>query len=249
MRAVVTTAFGDPSVLEVQSVPRPESTAGDVIIAVAFSGVCRHDLLTRSGAFPYVVTPRIQGHQVTGRVVEIGVGVDPDLLGRDVTTMLHVGCGSCSSCVAGDQSRCSAQRPLFIGDELDGTYAEYLRVPAGIVVPLPPGIDLAAGAVANCTFGTAWHAIVARGRFSAGDAVAVTGATGGVGFHALKLLRYLGIEAIAVTSREAAREQLVLAGASHVVVAAAHEWADVLKRSRPARLQGVLQRLFWALLF
>jgi len=239
MKAVVTPAFGPPDVLELRDVPRPEVPSSHVLIQIGFSGVCRHDLLTRAGAFPAVKLPRIQGHQISGRVVELGLGVDQGLLGQLVTTMLHVGCGHCASCRSGDQSRCTEQMPLFLGDELDGSYAEYISVPAGIVVPIPDGLDLASAAMANCTFGTAWHAIVARGRFRSGDIVAVTGATGGVGLHTLKVLHHLGIESVAVTSRSSAEAMLRDAGADHVIVAT-ESWAAVARRQGLQRLSGVI---------
>ncbi|MCU1614390.1 MAG: D-arabinose 1-dehydrogenase, Zn-dependent alcohol dehydrogenase family [Frankiales bacterium] len=240
MDAVRLSAFGSPEVLIPQRVATPGAGSRDVVIRVAYCGICRHDLLSRQGAFPTVRPPITPGHQISGHVVFTGADVPPGLLDRPVTTMLVVGCGECRGCLAGEPANCATGRPAFLGDDRDGGYAEYVAVPHHTVVPLPDGMDLMQAAVVNCTLGTAYHAMV-RGGFAAGETVVVTGASGGVGIHAVKLLAHTGVRVLAVTSREEKVPMLHRVGADDVIVAPDLEFAaGVRERTGGARADGVL---------
>ena len=240
MDAVRLSAFGRPEVLVPERVPTPLPGDQDVVIEMAYCGICRHDILSRQGAFPTVHPPITPGHQISGHVVAAGVDVPPGLLDRPVTTMLTVGCGHCPGCLAGDPANCATGRPAFLGDDRDGGYAEYVTVPHHAVVPLPDGMDLLQAAVVNCTLGTAYHAMV-RGGFTAGETVVVTGASGGVGIHAVKLLAHAGVRVLAVTSREEKAPLLRTVGATEVIVAPDLQFATPVRElTGGARADGVL---------
>lgn len=240
MDAVRLLAFGAPEVLVPGRVPTPLPGDRDVVIQMAYCGICRHDVLSRQGAFPTVRPPITPGHQISGHVVAKGVDVPAGLLDRPVTTMLVVGCGHCPPCLAGDPASCNTSRPAFLGDDRDGGYAEYVAVPHHAVVPLPEGMDLLQAAVVNCTLGTAYHAM-ARGAFAAGETVVVTGASGGVGIHAVKLLKHFGVRVLAVTSREAKVPMLRDVGAAEVIVAPDLQFAGPVRElTGGARADGVL---------
>lgn len=240
MDAVRLSGFGPPEMLVPERVPVPGAGDRDVVIRVAYCGICRHDVLSRQGAFPTVTPPITPGHQISGHVVATGAGVPSGLLDRPVTTMLVVGCGECASCLAGEPANCAGGRPAFLGDDRDGGYAEYVTVPDHTVVPLPDGMDLLQAAVVNCTLGTAYHAMV-RGGFSAGETVVVTGASGGVGIHAVKLLAHAGVRVLAVTSREAKAPMLRSFGAAEVITSPDLQFAkSVREMTSGGRADGVL---------
>ena len=240
MDAVRLSRFGPPEVLVPERVPTPGVGGRDVLIRVAYCGICRHDVLSRQGAFPTVRPPITPGHQISGHVVATGVDVPSGLLDRPVTTMLTVGCGDCLGCLAGDPANCATGRPAFLGDDRDGGYAEFVVVPHHTVVPLPDGMDLLQAAVVNCTLGTAYHAMV-RGGFSAGETVVVTGASGGVGIHAVKLLAHAGVRVLAVTSREAKAPMLRNFGAAEVIASPDLQFAKAVREmTGGARADGVL---------
>lgn len=219
MRAVRLAEFGPPDVLAVEEIPTREPASGEVLVRVAYCGICRHDILSRQGAFPNVIPPVTPGHQISGQVVMVGEGVDHSWLGRSVTTMLTIGCGWCAKCVEGNPAKCLEMRAEFLGDDRDGGCADYIALSQEALVELPEGMRLVDAAVANCTVGTAYHAAVTRGRFEPGETVVVTGATGGVGIHAIKLMSHLGIRCLAVTSSEGKSDLLKSAGADEVIVA------------------------------
>ncbi|GAB3673751.1 alcohol dehydrogenase catalytic domain-containing protein [Salinisphaera aquimarina] len=235
MQAIVMTQFGGPEVLEARRVPVPSIAADEVLVEVAYCGVCRHDLLTRAGAFPKINLPIILGHQVSGHVVKTGAGVADIAPGMRVMSMIYTGCGGCESCTQGNQALCLDERPRFLGEDVNGGYAEYVKVRADTVVAVPDDVSLKAAAVVICTVGTAYHALVTRAAIQSGETVVLTGASGGVGIHALRLARLLGARVIAVTSRESSRAGLEAAGADEVVVAPDLEFARAVKKLTAGR--------------
>lgn len=235
MSAVRITRFGGPEVLEPGTVPVPEPGPEDVLIQVAYCGICRHDLLTRAGAFPAISLPVTPGHQVSGRVARTGPAVSDFSCGDRVMTMIYSGCGSCVACRAGQQPLCVTRRPDFLGEDVNGGYAEYVAVRSGTAVPVPDGVALDRAAIITCTLGTAWHAIVTRARVQAGETVALTGASGGVGLHALQILRLIGARSIAITSRASKMETVRAAGADEVVMAGDLHFARRVKELTDGR--------------
>lgn len=226
--------FGGPDVLTPREVPLPVLVQGQVLIEVAYCGVCRHDLLTRAGAFPRAQLPVTLGHQVSGHVAAAGEGVTEFAPGDRVMTMIFSGCGQCEQCRAGMEALCSGQTPAFLGEDHDGGYAEYVAVNASTVIALPAGVGLAEAAIATCTLGTAYHALVGRGGLKKGQVVAITGASGGVGLHAIEIARVAGGHVVAVVSSESGAERARAMGAHDVIVSTERRFAREL-RTRTGR--------------
>lgn len=218
MKAAWIEGFGDSEVIRFGDRPIPEPGPGEVRVRVQACGVCRHDALTRAGAFPLTVLPVILGHQIAGVVDAVGEDVVEPVVGLRVLSMVYETCGRCEACLSGNTPLCR-ERPRFLGEDLDGGYAEYVVAKAPVWIPLPESMSAEVGAVLTCSLGTAYHAIVTRGRVRAGESVIVTGASGGVGMQAVSMLRALGASPIAVTRRESTVSAVETAGAEHVVVA------------------------------
>jgi acryloyl-coenzyme A reductase len=229
MRAVRMHEFGAPDVLSEEEVAVPDPRAGQLLIEVAYCGICRHDLLTRAGAFPSVSLPLTLGHQVSGRVVQVAPGAEGCAVGDRVMTMIYSGCGSCPRCAEGNDALCVATRPQFLGEDRDGGYAQYVAVEARVTVPLPDAVSLMEAAIATCTLGTAYHAIATRGALQAGETVVITGAGGGVGVHAVQVARMLGATVVGVVSSEDRARSVEAAGADHVLVSPTRTFARELR--------------------
>jgi D-arabinose 1-dehydrogenase-like Zn-dependent alcohol dehydrogenase len=221
--------FGPPEELRLHHVPVPVPGPDEVLIRVAYCGVCRHDLLTRAGAFPRAQVPVTLGHQVSGHVDAVGTHVDSLSVGQRVMTMIFTGCGQCPACRGGAESVCQEQTPRFLGEDFDGGYAEYVAVKARTVTVVPDDVGLPEAAILTCTFGTAFHAIVGRGNVQPGQSVVVTGASGGVGSHALQIVRALGATGIGVVSSDAGEKVAREAGAHHVIVDKDRKFAGTVK--------------------
>lgn len=229
MRAMVMDRFGGPEVLVARDIPVPRPGAGHVRVRVTACGVCRHDLLTRAGAFPDIALPLVLGHQIAGVVEELGQGARELAVGDRVVSLVFDTCGSCRRCRSGEETLCE-QRPRFIGEDMDGGYAEQVVAGERSWVRLPDEVDDLQGAVLTCTLGTSFHAIVGRGGARPGEIALVTGATGGVGLHALQILKAIGVRSIAVTSSPTKVGMLEGAGADDVVVSEAGRFRDPVKR-------------------
>jgi len=144
--------------LEWTDVDPPRPRAGEVLIDVAACGVCRTDLHVVEGELPVRRTPLIPGHQVVGRVIEVGapapasvsasppVSVPPSVSPPPLTpgarvgvAWLHATCGGCAYCASGRENLCTDAR--FTGWTNDGGYAEQIVAPAEFVYRLPDGFD------------------------------------------------------------------------------------------------------------
>src|SRR5215510_8455867 len=134
MRAMVLRQARTP--LELSDVQTPKLGAGQVLIKVLACGVCRTDLHIYDGELSEPKLPLILGHQVVGRVVEVGSSV------RDVQVGQRVGVpwlgwtdGTCRYCQRDQENLCD--RALFTGYTLDGGYAELLVADARYCLPVP----------------------------------------------------------------------------------------------------------------
>lgn len=229
MTAIRLEDFGAPEVLFPSTIPVPDVPAGWVRIRVGYCGVCRHDLLTRAGKFPRAIHPLTLGHQVSGVIDAVGEGVTDFSPSQRVMSMIFSGCGECANCSTGNQSLCSVVTPKFLGEDLDGGYAESVVIPASTAVHVPEGVSLTEAAIVTCTLGTAWHAIATRGEVTAGDVVVITGASGGVGLHAIQIAASLGARVVAVTSSESGASAARDAGAHNALVVPDRRYAKPLK--------------------
>lgn len=124
----------NPLTLTEMDAPRPGP--GQVQVQVSACGVCRTDLHVIEGELPRQRLPIIPGHQVIGRVTELGAGVSEVRLGERVgIPWLHQTCGVCAFCRAGKENLCEAA--TFTGWLVNGGYAEYTVAPAAFVYPIP----------------------------------------------------------------------------------------------------------------
>ena len=167
MRAVVITAHGDPSVLQVQERPDPPPPAGgQVRIAVRAAGVNFADHLARVGLYPAAPKPpSVVGYEVAGTIEAVGTGVDPARVGERVA--------------AGTRF---------------GGYAETVNVGARDAIALPDLLSFEQGAAIPVNYATAWAALHGYGSLHPGERVLVHAAAGGVGIAAIQLAKAAGAQ-------------------------------------------------------
>ncbi|CCH87613.1 Alcohol dehydrogenase [Modestobacter italicus] len=193
MRAVVLTGPGECSVREV---PVPEATPGEVVVEVERAGVCGTDVELFTGELSYLQTghssyPLRPGHEWSGRVREVGAGVDPAWLGRRVTGDTMLGDRTCRRCRRGRQHVCEDRQEVGIRGGRAGALAERLAVPAWSVKELPDTVDPVLGALVE-PGGNAWRAAHAA-EVGAGDRALVIG-PGTIGLLTAMFLRAAGVE-------------------------------------------------------
>ena len=217
MHAVVANAYGTPDVLELKQIPMPIPGPDQMLVEVVACGVCGHDVLARTGAFPLSKPPFVMGHEIAGTVVEVGPLIKGFRVGDRVAVTQRISCGTCPACRAGRDNVCVSGAG-FYGEQISGGYGDFVIASARNAVIVPDDIPLPVASVLGCALGTGFHAL-RQGALGIGESVVVTGASGGVGIHAVKLARLLGLRTIAVTSSADKAPMLEGAGASHVIVA------------------------------
>jgi D-arabinose 1-dehydrogenase-like Zn-dependent alcohol dehydrogenase len=229
MRAIVIREIGDVDKLELAELPRPSLLAGQVLVKVRAIGVCYRDLLDRQGKYPFMKRPVVTGHEFAGEVAEAPAGSGFSV-GDRVVGMHRPPCGACDECRAGEETRC-IQSVYSFGHTVDGCYAEYVAAHGPALVPMPPGVEFTDAAFLHCTAGVALRALRSRAQLQAGETVLITGASGGVGIHAVQLARILGAKVVAVTSKAAKAQALADAGADEVIVSSGDFQREALART------------------
>ncbi|GAB6068340.1 zinc-dependent alcohol dehydrogenase family protein [Methylothermus subterraneus] len=138
MRAMILERPGAPLCLVEREIPQPGP--GQILLQVLACGVCRTDLHVVDGELPNPKLPLIPGHEIVGKVVALGEGVDRFQLGARVgVPWLGFTCGACRFCLKGRENLC--EQAGFTGYTLDGGYAEYTVADARYAFPLPEAYD------------------------------------------------------------------------------------------------------------
>lgn len=126
-----------PEAIAIETAPRPPAREGHVVVDVTAVGICGTDLHAyrgRSGSFPLV-----PGHDLSGRIHEVGPGVTGLHPGQRVTIDPTISCGSCAACRRGAAALC--ERGGYLGMTVDGVMAESVLVPQRQIVPIPDEVD------------------------------------------------------------------------------------------------------------
>ena len=195
MKALYHEQFQGPVTLETLPDPIPE--ADGVVLCVGASGICRSDWHGWMGHDPDITLPHVPGHELAGTIVAVGSDIRNWSIGDRVTLPFVCGCGRCPQCVSGNHQVCDRQfQPGFTHW---GSFAEYVAINYADInlVRLPETMDMVTAASLGCRFVTSFRALVAQGRLSAGQWVAVHGC-GGVGLSAIMIANALGANVIAI---------------------------------------------------
>ncbi|RLE33161.1 alcohol dehydrogenase, partial [Candidatus Acetothermia bacterium] len=147
MRAMVFEELGRP--LRLKDVPVPRPGPGQILLEVAACGICRTDLHIFDGDLENPKLPLIPGHEIVGRVVELGAGVSRYEIGDRVgVPWLGYTCETCRYCRSGRENLCENAR--FTGYTIDGGYAEYALADVRYAFPIPEGYSDAGAAPLLC---------------------------------------------------------------------------------------------------
>lgn len=173
----------------------PKPGVGHVLIKVQACGVCHSDLLTKEGLWPGIQYPRVPGHEVVGRIAEVGAGVSEWTKGQRVGVGWHGGHdGTCAACRRGDFGNCRNHK--IAGISYDGGYQQYMSAPAESLVAIPESLSDAEAAPLLCAGVTTYNALRHSGALP-GDLVAVQG-VGGLGHLGIQFANRFGYRVAAV---------------------------------------------------
>ncbi|MHA6792024.1 NAD(P)H-quinone oxidoreductase [Pseudonocardia bannensis] len=202
MYAITVREPGGPEALEWTEVPDPEAGPGEVVVDVAAAGVNRADLMQRQGHYPPPPgASDIIGLEVSGRIAELGEGVEGWRVGDEVAALL-----------AG------------------GGYAQKVVVPAAQLLPIPDGVDLITAAGLPEVASTVWSNVVGAGRLKAGETFLVQGGSSGIGTHAIQVAKALGAK-VAATAGHPDRLQRVRDLGADIAIDYHDDVAEELKKA------------------
>jgi acryloyl-coenzyme A reductase len=250
MRAVVLREFGGAENLRLETVeaPAPEGLRPrEVLIRVRAVGVCYHDIINRSGNLPRTKLPSILGHEVAGEVVATGGEARSFRAGDRVATIQRVHCGRCDLCRRGRMTLC--KEGVFFGEEIPGGYADFVVAEEQGLAKIPEGLAFEEASICACTIGTAIHVARTRGGVQLDETVLITGASGGVGMHAVQVCRLIGARVLAVTSSPAKAARLKETGADEVIVSPDLRFAPQVRRATAGRGVDVVLEITGSLTF
>jgi alcohol dehydrogenase len=231
MKALV---YKGPGQMNWEDVPDPViQRPTDVIVKMVATTICGTDLHILKGDVPEVKSGRILGHEGIGVITEIGGGVTQLAVGDRVILACVSSCGKCSNCRKSLYSHCLDPEGIagigwIFGYMIDGTQAEYVRVPfaENSVYKLPEGMTDAEGILLSDILPTGFEIGVQYGHVQPGDVVAVVGA-GPVGLSSVMTARLYGpskVIAIDLDSARLARAKDF--GATDVVNSGDADWKE-----------------------
>ncbi|MGW0758410.1 zinc-dependent alcohol dehydrogenase family protein [Streptomyces sp. NPDC002814] len=199
--------FHGPGKSAWEDVPDPGiRDATDAVVRVDAVTICGTDLHILKGDVPEVPPGTVLGHEAVGEIVEVGADVRTVRPGDRVLVSCITACGRCRFCRDGMQGQCLGGGGWILGHLIDGTQAEYVRVPYAdlSVYPLPGAVDSKDAVLLADIFPTAYEVGVLNGCVRPGDTVAVVGA-GPIGLAAIATAKLFAPERIVAVDLAAAR--------------------------------------------
>ncbi len=188
MRALV---YHGPDQKAWEEVPMPVIVDDtDAIVRVDAVTICGTDLHILKGDVPAVTDGRILGHEAVGTVESVGAGVKNVAVGDHVLVSCVTACGSCRYCRESSFGQCLGGGGWILGHKIDGTQAEYVRVPFAdtSTYPVPEGVADEDILMLADILPTGYEVGVLNGKVQPGDVVAVVGA-GPIGLSAIMSAR------------------------------------------------------------
>ena len=250
MRAMVLSATANfdqnPSPLVLTEMPKPKPGSGEVLVEISVCGVCHTELDEIEGRTPPPFLPVVPGHEIVGKVVELGPGCSERAVGE------RVGIGWIHASTGGDDENLSDEFRAT-GRDVDGGYAEFIVVPETYAFPLPAQFSDAEAAPLLCAGGVGYRSL-RLANIEDGQVLGLTG-FGGSGHLVLQMAKHLYPDAqLYVFARSAEERQFALelgadwAGdteeeppaAPHAIIDTTPAWRPVLAALKCLRPGGRL---------
>ncbi|BBY58610.1 zinc-binding dehydrogenase [Mycolicibacterium sarraceniae] len=225
--------YSDTKTVALEDIPIPEPGDGEVLVQVAFCGICHSDLSLINGTFPAQRPVVTQGHEASGTIAKLGPGVTGWSEDDRVVVAAGRPCGKCANCRRGDLANC--MRIQLMAFAYDGAWAEYTVAQASGLTRVPDNVPLEQAAILADAVSTPFGAVVHTGKVAVGESVGVWG-VGGVGTHIVQLARLVGaVPVIAVDINPAVRERARELGADYAFDSRDPDFADKLAEATGGR--------------
>jgi uncharacterized zinc-type alcohol dehydrogenase-like protein len=237
MRTV--TAYAAPSATEPlikTTIERRDVGPHDVLIEIAYAGICHSDIHTVRGEWGDITYPQVVGHEIVGFVAEVGSEVSLHKVGDKVGVGCMVNsCRECVNCLAGEQQYClKGNTGTYTSVDRDGTitqggYSTHIVVVEDFVLSVPESIPFAAAAPLLCA-GITTYSPLAHWNAGPGTKVAVVG-MGGLGHMAVKIAHAMGAEVTVLSQTLSKKEDGLRLGADHYYATSDPETFETLANS------------------
>ncbi|MFE3998288.1 NAD(P)-dependent alcohol dehydrogenase [Nocardioides sp. NBC_00850] len=204
------------------TIERREVGANDVLIAIEFAGICHSDIHTVNGDWGPQPFPVVPGHEIVGRVTEVGSSVTNHKVGDRVGVGCFVNsCRECDNCRNGDEQHCSTPGGgvgTYAAKDRDGSftqggYSTHVVVDAHFALKVPEGMDAAAATPLLCA-GITTYAPLKKWGAGPGKKVAIVG-LGGLGHMGVQIAHAMGAEVTVLSQSLKKQEDGLRLGADH----------------------------------
>jgi NADPH:quinone reductase-like Zn-dependent oxidoreductase len=221
--------FGGPEVLLYEDAAEPVPGNGQVLVRIHASGLNHLDLWVRSGQRERNISlPHIPGSDGAGVIAGVGAGVIGLKPGDRILISPGLSCGTCERCLSGRDNLCREYRVL--GTRENGTYAQFVALPAVNVFPIPAGLSWTEAAAIPLVFLTAWHMLVTLAHLSKGETALIHGAGSGVGSAGIQIAKLLGARVITTAGSPEKLLRAQQLGADEIINYRLHDFTEELKR-------------------
>ncbi|MFE7224163.1 NAD(P)-dependent alcohol dehydrogenase [Nocardioides sp. NPDC057577] len=220
------------------TIERREVGANDVLIAIEYAGICHSDIHTVNGDWGPQPFPVVPGHEIVGRVTEVGSSVTKHKVGDRVGVGCFVNsCRECDHCLNGDEQHCSTPGGgvgTYAAKDRDGSftqggYSTHVVVDAHFALEVPEGMDPAAATPLLCA-GITTYAPLKKWGAGPGKRVAIVG-LGGLGHMGVKLAHAMGAEVTVLSQSLKKQEDGLRLGADHYYATSDPATFETLKNS------------------
>lgn len=229
MKAIRFHDFGSSDVLRFEEAPKPIIGPNEVLLQMKAAAMNHLDLWVRSGARERSIPlPHIPGSDGAGIIAEVGSAIDFLKVGDKVLISPGISCGHCEMCLGGTDNLCRTYHVL--GTKEDGTYAEFVKLLATNVLPIPDGLDFNQAAAIPLVFLTAWHMLVGLTKIKPGETVLVHAAGSGVGSAGIQIAKLIGAHVITTAGTDEKLKKAKDLGADEVINYKEKDFVEEVKR-------------------
>jgi zinc-binding alcohol dehydrogenase/oxidoreductase len=221
MKAMVLHELGGPDKLSYEDVPEPEPGPGETVVRLHAAALNRRDLFLTYGQYPGIDLPSIPGSDGSGEVVARGEGAG----GPDEGTEVVIN----PALYWGNDPRKPGKEYRILGIPDDGTFAQFVKVPAENVFPKPSHLSHEEAAAIPLAALTAYRALITRGGLKEGETVVVPGIGSGVATVTVQIAAALGARVFVTSSSDEKIEKAKELGAEDGVNYNSEDWSKELK--------------------
>jgi NADPH:quinone reductase-like Zn-dependent oxidoreductase len=209
--------YGGVEQLHYEDAPQPKLTQADEVVVRLKAAAINHiDIWNRMGVTGVPLEmPHILGADGAGVVAEIGAEVANMKVGDEVCLYPPSGCRRCEFCLTDRDFMCIRLRAL--GERLEGTYAQYVKLPGQNCFPIPTGFSFEEAAAFPLVFITLWRMLITNAKLKPGETLLIVGIGGGVASASLQVAKKLGAHVIVTSGSDEKLERAKILGADHGV--------------------------------